>query len=119
MTADTAGCRSLADLIERMLSARWDSQKSLVVTSPSKAILRVPNNRGGEARWTAPKLLVIKCPKSKVVGNYSHLEELGNGVVISGAEELLGLLKTSVLKILKGEGDYSIEIGETQLWFWW
>src|SRR3712207_2285031 len=75
LTADDLCCRSLADLIERMLSARGRPRKPLAVTPPTREVLRVPNNRGGEARWKAPAGLLLEYPKGKVGDEYSELEE--------------------------------------------
>ena len=119
LTADDDGCHSLADLIERMLSARWSSQKSLVITLPAKDVLGVPNNRNGQARWKAPALLMLKYPKDKVRDGYSSLHVNGKTIVLSAGRQKLELLKDCVLKITKGEGDYAIEIGDANLWFWW
>ena len=119
LTADDACCNGIVDLIERMLSARWSSQKSLVVTPPTEEVLRVPNNRGGEARWEAPGSLILKYPKGKVGDEYIALDKHGDTIVLSAGRLKLGLLQECVLKVLRGEGDYSIEAGDTQLWFWW
>ena len=110
LTADDACCHSLADLIERMLSARWSSQKSLVVTPPTKEVLSVPQNRGGEAGCKSPSNLILKYPKDKVDGEHFSLEENGHAVILSAGSRKLELLKEGVLKIPKGEGDYSIKV---------
>jgi hypothetical protein len=102
-----------------MLTARWGSQKSLVVTPPTKEVLSVPNNRGGEAGWKAPADVTLKYPKGRVGDEYFSLEESGDGIILSAGREKLKLLKECVLKIPQGEGDYSIKVGETELWFWW
>lgn len=119
LTADDPCCRSLADLIERMLSARWGSRKLLVVTPPTKKVLGVPNNRGGEARWRAPGGLTLNYPKGKVSDEYFKLEEHAGEIILSAGRHKLELLKECVLKVPRGEGDYAITVGETRLWFWW
>lgn len=119
LTADDTCCHSLVDLIERMLTARWSSHKSLVVTPPTKEVLSVPNNRGGEAGWKAVRILTLKYPKDKVRDDHFSLEENGDEIILSAGRENLKLLNEWMLRISKGEGDYAIQIGETHLWFWW
>ncbi|HEV2915068.1 MAG TPA: hypothetical protein VGX92_17455 [Pyrinomonadaceae bacterium] len=119
LTADDACCRSLVDLIERMSAARWSSQKSLVVTPPSKEVLSIPNNIGGEARCKSAGKFILKHPKGIVDDEYFSLEENGSTVVLSAGGRKLELLKECVLKIPTGEGDYSIKVGDRHLWFWW
>jgi hypothetical protein len=119
LTADDVCCQSLADLIGRMLSARWGSQKTLAVTPPTKEVLGVPNNRGGRARWEAPGGLLLKYPKGAIGDEYSELEERGGRLILSAGRQQLELLKECVLKVPRGEGDYAITVGETSLWFWW
>ncbi len=119
LTADDTCCHSLADLIERMLAARWSSQKSLVVTPPTKEVLSVPNNRGGAAIWKAVGILILRYPKDKVGDEHFSLKENGDEIILSAGRENLKLLKKWILGIPKGEGDYAIEIGQTRLWFWW
>ncbi len=119
LTADTTFCDSFADLIQRMLAARYNCQQSLTVSSPTKEVLGVPNNQGGQAGWKAPKTLVIKHQKDKIADDYFSLEESENSVIILADCRNLELLKDCVLKTQEGKGDYPIEIGNTQLWFWW
>lgn len=118
-TAADVCCHGLAHLMEIMLSARWASQKSLKVTAPIEDVLGVPNNRGGTARWASPKTLVLKHPKGKVDDQHFALEEDGTTITVSAGRQKLELLKECVRDIPNGKGDYSIGIGETQLWFWW
>ena len=63
--------------------------------------------------------LLLKLPKGKVDDDYFSLEENGNIVILSAGSRKLELLKECVLKIPKGEGDYSIKVGDRHLWFWW
>lgn len=116
--ADEAVCRAFADLIQRMLDAQYNCQKALTITAPTKEILRIPNNQGGEARWSSPHTLIIKHQKDKTPDDYAALEDSAGTVTISAGRRSLDLLKVCVLKIIEGENDYAIEIGNTELWFW-
>lgn len=122
LTADNVCCRSFADLIERMLSARWSSQKVLNVSPPSMNVLRVPNNHGGKARWESAQSFVLKHPKDKVPEDFFSLEEDGNAVNLSVGKQKLEMLHKGILGIPEGKGDYAIgskSSREPHLWFWW
>jgi hypothetical protein len=118
LTADEIFCNSFADLIERMVTAKYSCQKSLNVTSPTREILNVPNNKGGQAKWKSPKLLILKHQKNNIPDDYFSLEESEGMVIISAGRQKLESLKECVLKIIPRDNDYSVEIGNTQLWFW-
>lgn len=60
LTADDQACDSLLRLCDLMRSARWSSSATLTVSRPTPGILSVPDNRGGAARWYAPKLLRLE-----------------------------------------------------------
>lgn len=102
LTADRAFCDGFADLIDRMLNASYNCEKSLNVTPPTQKILGVPNNRGGSAKWKAPKLLILKHRKDNPSEDYSFLEENENAVEI-------GIRQTSHLRVLaKSKGQWKI-----------
>jgi hypothetical protein len=117
LTADETFCSSFAELIGRMLVAQYGSRQSLAVTAPTKEILSIPNNRGGAAKWKSPKALILKHRKDHITDDYFSLEESEDAIIISAGRQKLELLKDCVLNIPKNQ-DYSIEIGNTQLWFW-
>ncbi|HVE57460.1 MAG TPA: hypothetical protein VNB22_11575 [Pyrinomonadaceae bacterium] len=119
LTADKTFCDSFADLIQRMLVAQYNCQQPLMITLPTKKILGVPNNQGGQAGWKSPKTIVLKHLKDKIADDYFFFEESENTAILAVGRQNLELLKGCVLKISEGKGDYSIEIGSTQLWFWW
>jgi len=118
LSADDLFCQSFADLTEKMLAARWNSQKTLLVTPPSSRILNVPNNRGGEAQWKSAQSLLLKYPKDKVAEDYFSLEEVEGNVVLSVGAQKLRLLCECILGTRQGKNDYSIGIKDLQLWFW-
>ena len=119
LTADQTFCEGFADLIDRMLNAPYNCQKSLTVALPTKKVLGVPNNRGGSAKWKAPGSLVLKHRKGNVPEDISFVEESENTVIVGASRRDLEVLRECVSEIPKGKGDYSIEIGDVALWFWW
>ena len=118
LTADEAFCRSFTDLIQRMLDAQYNCQKQLFITEPTTEILCVPNNHRGRAASKSPKSLLIKHQKDESLDDYAALDEVSETVVLSAGRQKLGLIRNCVFKILEGDNDYAIEIGNTQLWFW-
>ena len=117
LSADRAFCNSFSDLIERMLLSSWISQKLIALTTPTMDILRIPNNRGGNARWYTKNSLLIKCGKDSGKECFD-LEEKDDLVTILASSQNLIFLQTCVTGIFQGKNDYSIEIGEKRLWFW-
>jgi hypothetical protein len=119
LSADNLFCLSLANLIERMMAARWNAEKALLVTPPTAKVLSVPNNHNGEARWKSAQSFLLKYPKDKVAADYFSLEETEGNVILSVGTEKLQLFNECVLGISQGKGDFSIGSGGSQLWFWW
>jgi hypothetical protein len=120
MTANRSACQNLADLIEKMLSSPWSSQKVLNTEPPNEKILQVPNNRGGKAHWEAAQSLILKYPKKhKVTDDSFLLKEYKNTVELSLGKNSLELLRQGILEIPEGKGDYTIGTDEIMLWFWW
>lgn len=119
LSANNLFCESFTDLFKKMLSAKWSSQKLLLITPPNEKILRVPNNHGGKARWYSAKSLLLNYPKNKVDDDYFSLEEIEGKITIYVGTRKLELLNDCISNISKGKGDYSIESDDSQLWFWW
>ena len=117
LTADKDFRDSFVDLIEKISEAKYNSLKSLKITSPTAEILKVPNNKGGQAKWKAPRTLILKYQKDKITGNYLSFDESENTITLLVDRQKLEILKECFLKIRK-EIDYSIEIGNARLWFW-
>lgn len=118
LSANNLFCQSFADLAERMLTARWSSEKALLITPPDIKVLRVPNNRDGKAHWESPKSLLLKYPKDKVAADYFLLEEIKGNVVLSIGTQKLQLLAECISGVSQGKNDYSIGSDDSQLWFW-
>lgn len=119
LSADDLFCQSFTELTEKMLAARWNSQKTFSVTPPSSLALNVPNNRGGKASWKSAQSLLLKHPKDKVAEDFFSLEEVEGNVILSVGTQKLKLLSDCVFGIPKGKGDYSIGSDNSRLWFWW
>lgn len=117
LTADKDFSNRFVDLIQRMLDAKYNCQKSLEVTLPTDEILKIPNNQGGYAKCKSPKKFILKHQKDKISGDNFSFEESENKITISANSQNLELLKECFQNIRR-EIDYSIEIGNTSLWFW-
>lgn len=118
LSADETAAHNLAALVDLMAAAPFSSEKLLVVTAPTPAVLRVPNNRGGRARWEAPSALLLACPKGKVAHDYLSLSAGGGRAKLEGGRQGLLVLKECVLNLLHGKNDYAIQAGDERLWFW-
>lgn len=126
MTADSEACVSLLELIDKMQSARWPSSVAISISRPINCILRVPNNRGGMAHWTAPEILKLKYGKDQVAASHWSLEIQSNIVTMVVGSTKLSQLRRGISDIANGNGDYSIDsevvnsaTSDTCLWFWW
>lgn len=54
---DVEASASIASLLRAMLDRAASCERAIVVTRQSDIVLRVPNNRGGSAAWSAPSTL--------------------------------------------------------------
>lgn len=117
LTADEDFRDSFVELIQKMSQAQYNSQKSLRITSPTTEVLKVPNNRGGQAKWKSPETLILKHQKAETVDDSFIFDESENKIILTIGWEKLELLKECFLNIRK-EIDYSVEIGNAQIWFW-
>ena len=103
LSADDLFCQSFADLTEKMLASRWSSQKTLLATPPDSKVLRVPNNRGGEARFKLAESLLLKYPKDKVDADYFSLEDAEGNIILSVGTLKLRLLNDCILGTRQGK----------------
>lgn len=118
LNADDAGCQSFAALLEALATDGCGS-RTLALTSPTKAELRVPNNRGGFADWLAPTKLRVDL--SQAPTDWVFPSDLDPATISIGTA-WLDPLREGLAGIPKGKGDYSIgncKNGSLQLWFWW
>ena len=115
LTADAAGCASLLALLDAFEADGAAASRTLSITSPSPAILRVPNNRS--SAWIAPSKLRLSF--SVDPGEWSFPESMEPAMLSIGAD-WLPQLRRAVAGIPGGEGDYSIGSSSSgKLWFWW
>lgn len=117
LNADAAGCQSLLLLIES-LSVEGEGHRTVEIAAPAEAQLRVPNNRGGEAPWTAPTKLRIALVRESGVWAFPPGTD---PAILTVGTAWLEPLREGVSGIRLGRGDYSIGTGNTglPLWFWW
>ncbi len=119
LTADKLFCQNFADLTTLMFASRWNSQKALSVTPPNAKVLRIPNNRGDQARWKTAQSFLLKYPKNKAHEDYFALEESESIVILSVGTQKLQLFSECIDSILHGKNDYSIGSHDSpRLWFW-
>jgi hypothetical protein len=114
LSADARGCRLLQD---KLASIR--SKVSIPLDQPDKAVLSVPNNQGGKARWIAGAVLFLET-RPELSDEHFDFEEQGERVVLTCSTHLIGKILRGVEDMGKGEGDYAISgAGNCSLWFWW
>ena len=117
LNADIAGCHSFVALLDA-LATDGSGSRTITLTSPTMAV-RVPNNRGGRAKWLAPAKLRVTLSQSPA--DWVFPSDL-DPATISVGSDWLGALREGLSGIPKGQGDYSIgnsKEGNLQLWFWW
>jgi hypothetical protein len=117
LNADAVGCQSLSLLIESLL-IDGAGHRTVDITAPTEAELRVPNNRGGLAPWTAPKKLKVTLVQEPSLWAFPPDTE---PATLDIGMTWLESLREGVVGISKGRGDYSIghREGGLPLWFWW
>lgn len=110
----------MAALLRAFEWSEEESYRTLVVTPPSKAVLGVPNNRGGLAGFRAPSGWRLRyLPGADNSKAWKFIEKNKTVELILGSDGLDGLI-TGVENIASGKGDYSIGLdGSEELWFWW
>ena len=115
LSADPAGCQSLVALFEALAADGPSAFRTIDLTAPTTAILSVPNNRSGTAKFKSPKKWRIGF--SKDPSHWSFSQQLESAEFSYGYVWLSPLCK-GVNGIPQGHGDYSIG-GDPRLWFWW
>ncbi|MEO8366552.1 MAG: hypothetical protein ABI538_10135 [Pseudoxanthomonas sp.] len=117
LNADGAGCQSLLALLEALASYGTGS-RSVAVTAPTKAQLRVPNNKAGLAAWVAPDRLRVTF--SLAPDEWSFPPALDPAAITFGSD-WVEQLREGIAGIPQRRGDYAIgdRKGGLPLWFWW
>ena len=117
LTADAVGARSLLELTSLMRAASWPSRTTIDLTRPTEAILKVPNNRDGEARWVgATRLCIRSAPE--LSPTHWDIRQVDDTVELRPGSEMLAQLDRGLHDILDGRGDYSMGGPPAELWFW-
>jgi hypothetical protein len=124
--ADEKACMSLINLIDLMKTATWPSSIILNISAPTPKILKVPNNKGGNARWKTVGTFKLKYPKDQVDPDcwLFSLDSTKHQIQLTLGRSWLEALQQGIVDINKGKGDFSINptLGNNQdepLWFWW
>lgn len=115
-SASPAGARSLISIVRALqLSGGF---RTIPIAPPTPAVLQVPNNRGGDAKWFAPKKWRIVAADHPEYWHFPAAPELA--VLTLGSAGMDDLI-AGVSSIADGEGDYCIggANAEESLWFWW
>ncbi len=115
LSADASGVASLRSLLIELEAV--GSYRTITITPPSDALLRVPNNKRGKARWWAPARWRVYFLSAAEEASCWRLTEEADTVVLSLGRESMGALVAGIEGIARGEGDYSF--GTPPLWFWW
>lgn len=116
LNADAAGCESLIALFQELATGS-SPVRSVVVTPPAAAQVRVPNNRS--AAWLAPDR--IKVGWSPNASEWL-LPPSTEPARLTFGSDWLEPLRSGVMGIPRGQGDYAIGSranGSLVLWFWW
>jgi hypothetical protein len=118
LTADDAGAESLATLVS-LLHASPDSYRTVTVTPPSPAVLRVPNFQQGHALWEAPTKWQIRSSTSASTWDFPSY---ANPAKLTFGANYVSRLVEGLRGIPHGGGDFCIgrtEDDNLALWFWW
>lgn len=115
LSADTSGAASLRSLLADLEVS--GGYRTVSITPPSEALLRVPNNRGGKAAWQAPGRWRIHYLSAPEESRSWRVGEDTDTKVLSAGKAWLAEFRAGIEGVEKGKGDYSI--GVPSPWFWW
>lgn len=116
ITADSAGSASLVDLLDAFAADGVPVSRTLAISTPTTAILAVPNNRSSAWRSASKLRLSLSANESE----WLFPDFLEPAELTIGAQWLLEL-RRGIAGIPHGKGDYCIgptRNGSFQLWFW-
>ena len=120
LSGTDAGVASLKALL-RLLVAAPGIHRTISVTPPSPAVLRVPNFQQGDAKWVAPSKWQISCTPSSNPRDWEFPPELEPAKLVIGESHLSRFI-SALDGIPKGEGDFCIGSPnkvDLPLCFWW
>jgi hypothetical protein len=118
LSADDAGIRSLLQLLN-VLQTDPESHRTVTITPPSAALLRVPNFQQGKAKWVAPEKLQLQVASAP--DTWEFPEALDPARFTVGSSYLQELIR-ALEGIPRGEGDFAMgskQQGKLRLCFWW
>jgi hypothetical protein len=125
MHADEAGGLAMLELLAALATSSAVVHRTIQLSVPTPAVLAVPNNQGGQARWWAPSRWQIAFdPTLDTSSQWSFPAH--DPAHLRIGPTFLSQLERGVSGLLAGEGDYSIGLREStapsesaELWFWW
>ncbi len=118
LNADSVGCKSLLELVDALVAESCGS-RTINLTEPSQAQLRVPGNTGGAAAWVVPVKLRVTISDAR--SDWHFPQDLDPARIEFGSD-WVAPLREGVASMSAGRGDYSIgndKNGSLKLWFWW
>jgi hypothetical protein len=114
LSADNEGCRELRERLSQIRNS-----EAFALTPPDAAVLSVPNNQGGRAKYFAGRKLLVRTASS-LAPNTFRWDEQDTTFNLTCSREMIARLIEGVAEVEKGNGDYSIGGEYDQvLWFWW
>lgn len=114
LSADMDGCRLLREKL-----AQIPGKARIPLDEPDKAVLSVPNNKGGVARLVAGVTLRIESNPELPEGYFAFVEK-GQIIVLTCSIQMMAGILRGVGDMEQGKGDYAIRgDGDCRLWFWW
>lgn len=115
--ADEPGCLSILALIDALI-LDGSGGRTIALTAPTLAQLRVPANKGGQAPWEGPERLRLILSSDVKAWSMSLSDTL---LILKAGSEWMSQLREAIAGTRIGRGDYSISDRKRgdQLWFWW
>jgi len=118
LSASPESAASVLELLGLMRTAAGPTQKALLISPPTPAVLAVPNNR--RSTWLSPRRLELRCAKGAAVDPALwRLALHGDDLRLSFSAQELERLAAGIGDVGSGKGDYFIGSGKSALWFWW
>ncbi len=124
-TADVAGCQSVVELVNVMLSSDWSSKQEIRLTRPTDSIAALPGLSG---TWLTAERLQLCFPGGKVSGNHWACDAGLNIVTLTLGRGKLEQLRDALTCVAKFEGDFCIhaddqephgvDLSRMAIWFW-
>ena len=103
LNADEPACRSMADLVDRMLASEGEVQRRIPVSAPGRM-------RGAPGhRWEPATKLLLRFPNGEAEDDHWHLElREGNVLALTLGAAKLRQFKESLLSLPHWKDDYAL-----------